>query len=74
MDKEEFEERKTKATRTYFNLKSRLCFTNTRKTKIKKGNHKNKELVLSMLLTLPHIIRHFKDPIMFKSNVKHKNS
>ena len=42
------------------------------KNRMKKGTHKNKELVISMLLILPDVIMNFKDPRMYKSNVKHK--
>ena len=37
-----------------------------------KRTHKNKELVAFMLLILPDVTRHFKDPRMCKSNVNHK--
>ena len=58
----------------YNPFKSRLCFTNTWKNRIKKGAHKNKGLVVSMLLILPDVIWHFKGPRMYKSNVNHKKS
>ena len=41
-------------------------------TELKKGTHKNKELVVSMLLTLPDVLRHFKGTKMHKSNVNHE--
>ena len=44
------------------------------KKTIKKGTYKNKGLVVSMLLILPDVIRHFKGPRMYKSNVNHKKS
>ena len=40
---------------------------------IKKETHKNRELVDYMLLILLDVIRHFRGPRMYKSNVNHKN-
>ena len=45
-----------------------------KKNRFKKETHKNRELVVSMLLILPDVIRHFKGPRMYKSNVNHKKS
>ena len=44
------------------------------KNRIKKETHKNRELVVSMLLILPDVIRHFKGARMYKSQVNHKKS
>ena len=41
---------------------------------MKKGTHKNKELVASMTAILLNVIKYFKDPRMCKSNVNHKIS
>ena len=66
--------KKNKSNKGIFNLKSRLCFTYTWKDKIKKGTHKKKGFVVSMLLILPNVIRYFKGPRIYKSNVNHKKS
>ena len=39
---------------------------------MKKGTHKNSELMVSMLLILPDFIRPFKGPGTQKSNIKHR--
>ena len=44
------------------------------KNRFKKETHKNRELVVSMLLILPDVIRHFKGARIYKSHVNHKKS